>query len=66
MMRAYMYAYGYKDLELARITMDETKAGNDPCQGCLSCNVNCKMGFNVAEKIADISRISNVPMDLIA
>jgi predicted aldo/keto reductase-like oxidoreductase len=66
MMRAYMYAYGYKDLALARKTMDGTSYGNNPCQGCSSCKVNCKMGFDVAEKIADISRISNIPMDLIA
>ena len=66
MMRAYMYAYGYKDLSLARKTMDETNAGANPCQGCNVCQVHCKMGFNVAEKIADISRISNVPLDFIS
>jgi predicted aldo/keto reductase-like oxidoreductase len=66
MMRAYMYAYGYKDLALARKTMDGTGSKSNPCKGCNTCMVKCKMGFDVAEKIADISRISNVPMDLIA
>jgi uncharacterized protein len=65
MMRAYMYAYGYKDLALARNTMDNTKAGCNPCQGCDNCKVQCKMGFQIAEKIADISRISSIPSDFI-
>ncbi len=66
MMRSYMYAYGYRDISLARSTMDSLNLNGNPCQSCSSCTVKCTRGFNVAEKLRDIDRIRHVPSEFIA
>ncbi len=65
MMRSYMYAYGYKNLSLARHTMDRMDQHGLACEGCNECQVNCTMGFDVRGKIQDISRIKEIPEDMI-
>ena len=64
-MRSYMYAYGYKNLALARDTMDSIDLGQDVCAGCSSCVAKCVQGFNIAEKIKDIDRLRHVPYDFL-
>lgn len=64
-MRSYMYAYGYRDLSLARETIDSLELREDLCGSCNSCNVKCVQGFNVAEKIKDINRLRHVPYEFI-
>ncbi|MFC2155544.1 aldo/keto reductase [Acidobacteriota bacterium] len=66
LMRSYMYAYGYKNLDLAKETFAAAELSKLPCTDCLACNVKCTMGFNVREKILDISRIQDVPSDFLA
>jgi predicted aldo/keto reductase-like oxidoreductase len=65
MMRSYMYAYGYRNLGLARNTMDRGDQHGLFCKDCNECLVNCTMGFDVREKILDISRIKEIPEDMI-
>jgi len=65
MMRAYMYAYGYGETKKARDEMASLEIGNNPCSDCSVCTVKCSKGFNIAEKIADISRIATVPTDFL-
>ncbi len=65
-MRSYMYAYGYKDLSLARSTMDSLSLQGDACSNCSSCSVKCVQGFNVAQRIKDIDRIRQIPGDFLA
>jgi predicted aldo/keto reductase-like oxidoreductase len=65
MMRCYMYAYGYRNLGLARHTMDRSDQHGLSCRECHECQVNCSMGFDVRGKILDISRIKDIPEDLI-
>ncbi|MRR22748.1 oxidoreductase, partial [bacterium] len=66
LMRAYMYAYGYGNLAMASELISETAVKADPCAGCNSCTASCVKGFNLRGKIADISRLADVPFDLIA
>ncbi len=66
MMRSYMYAYGYKDLSLARSTIDDLDLHEDLCSSCDECHVDCLQGFHVAEKIKDIDRLRYVPSDFLA
>lgn len=66
LMRAYMYAYGYGNLAMASALISETAVKADPCASCGSCTANCVKGFNLRGKITDISRLANVPFDLIA
>lgn len=62
-MRSYMYAYGYKNLHHAQQTLNIS--GASLCDSCNTCNVKCSMGFDVKAKIADISRLKNVPEDFL-
>jgi len=66
LMRAYMYAYGYGNLRMASELISETAAKGDPCAGCDTCVATCVKGFDLREKISDISRLANVPLDLFA
>ena len=60
-MRSYMYAYGYRNLKHARHTLNETGLSVETCEKCEVCNVNCIAGFNIKERILDISRLKEVP-----
>ncbi|MBA7545143.1 hypothetical protein ES705_37506 [subsurface metagenome] len=64
-MRSYMYAYGYRNLEFARKTLCSTGLHSFPCNDCSDCNVNCLMGFDVRSKILDIARLQDIPEDFI-
>jgi uncharacterized protein len=66
MMRSYMYAYGYQKPSLAKETLRQIENMNIRCNDCSSCSVNCSMGFEVKEKILDISRIMNIPDEFLA
>jgi predicted aldo/keto reductase-like oxidoreductase len=65
MMRSYMYAYGYRNLRLARHTMDRADQHGLSCKDCTECQVTCTMGFDVKGKILDIARIREIPEDMI-
>jgi predicted aldo/keto reductase-like oxidoreductase len=64
LMRAYMYAYGYSNLEKAYKTVAETGIEENPCDGCKVCTASCAKGFRLAEKIEKISRVKRMPEDL--
>ena len=64
-MRSYMYAYGYGEMQKARDTLEEYMVQADPCKGCTACTVTCTKGFPVAERIRDVSRIKAVPEDFL-
>jgi uncharacterized protein len=66
LMRAYMYAYGYSSPAMALSLLSELGTSDNPCKGCSSCGVNCTKKFNIKEKIADISRLVNVPSDFLS
>jgi predicted aldo/keto reductase-like oxidoreductase len=66
LMRAYMYAYGYSNPGMAYNLLGELGTNDNPCKDCNDCRVNCTKNFNIREKIADISRLVNVPSDFLA
>lgn len=66
LMRAYMYAYGYVNMEKAYSLLADLGTGPDPCADCSDCTIdNCTKRFDIRTKIADISRLVNVPEDFI-
>ncbi len=65
LMRAYMYAYGYSNPSMAYSLLEELGTSDNPCSGCDTCKVDCTKKFNIKEKIADISRLVNVPADFL-
>lgn len=64
-MRAYMYAYGYKRPELAYSLLNNVAVRDNPCNKCDVCSATCSKNFNIKEKITDISRLVNVPADFL-
>jgi predicted aldo/keto reductase-like oxidoreductase len=64
-MRSYMYAYGYRNMEHARHTLIEADFSGKPCENCDICKVKCIAGFNVKERILDISRLKDVPKEFL-
>jgi predicted aldo/keto reductase-like oxidoreductase len=63
-MRSYMYAYGYKNMEQAWHTLAEAGYSKQ-CANCSICKVNCKSGFDVRGKISDIARLKEVPVEFV-
>ncbi|MBN1159023.1 MAG: aldo/keto reductase [Bacteroidales bacterium] len=64
-MRSYMYAYGYRNLDHAYRTLCFSGLDAALCRDCTSCAVSCAMGFDVRTKILDIARLQDVPYDFI-
>jgi uncharacterized protein len=66
LMRAYMYTYGYRDLALAQSVFRTLKISDNPCEGCSSCSAQCVKGFDIAERITDVRRVSSIPAEFLS
>lgn len=64
-MRSYMYAYGYGNFEHAQHTLKDASLPVNACKDCGNCNVKCTAGFNIKERIEDISRLIDVPQEFL-
>ena len=61
LMRAFMYAYGYANMEKAQTLLADLGTGTDPCVDCSDCNIkDCTKGFDIKAKITDISRLAAI------
>lgn len=60
-MRAYMYAYGYKCASYSKETLAGLDLPSDMCGDCGSCSVRCPSGFRVADRIAAVAPIMQMP-----
>ena len=65
LMRAYMYAYDYRNRGMARDLVCSLGLPSRPCGECSLCPVRCSVGFAVREKIRDIVRIREVPSEFL-
>ncbi len=61
LMRSYMYAYGHKNLWLAKENLKSIDLSRIPCSDCRSCAVQCTMGFDVRQKVMAAAWIESVP-----
>jgi len=66
LMRSYMYAYGYRNLRAAHELVGSLDLPEDPCGACSSCTAVCAKGFDLADRVRDISRLRAVPADFFA
>ena len=64
-MRAYMYAYGYQQTQKARDLLVSLDSGPNPCADCTICSASCVKGFDIAGKIMEVSRLTDVPTDFL-
>jgi predicted aldo/keto reductase-like oxidoreductase len=60
-----MYAYGYRNLEHAQHTLTEADLPDNSCSNCDKCKIKCTAGFNIKERIEDISRLKKVPQEFL-
>lgn len=66
-MRAYMYAYGYKQASLSKATLSELNLSSGACDSCETCKVTgCPSQFNITQKIAAITPVLQVPDEFLA
>jgi uncharacterized protein len=66
LMRGYMYAYGYRNLEAARDTVASLGLDGNPCRDCSDCSVRCVSAFDVKDRVSDIARLGRLPGDFFA
>jgi len=66
LMRSYMYAYGYRNLQAAHELVGSLDVAENPCGSCASCSAVCVKGFDIADRVKDISRLRAVPGDFFA
>jgi predicted aldo/keto reductase-like oxidoreductase len=66
LMRGYMYAYGYRNLQAAHELVGSLDVEADPCGSCSTCSAVCAKGFDVAGRVRDIARLKAVPGDFFA
>ncbi len=66
LMRSYMYAYGYRNLQAAHELVGSLEVPENPCGSCASCSAVCVKGFDIADRVKDISRLRAVPGDFFA
>jgi predicted aldo/keto reductase-like oxidoreductase len=66
LMRGYMYAYGYKNLEKAHTLITSLELPDNPCGNCSACSIRCTKEFDVKGRITDISWMKSIPADFFA
>jgi hypothetical protein len=65
-MRAYMYTYGYREPEMARSLLSSLNLQEHPCSDCSHCGVVCAKGFDISDRIKDVSRLTKVPAEFLS
>lgn len=66
LMRAYMYAYGYRQLAEAQDLVLNSNLPENLCADCKDCTVTqCTQNFDIKQKINDIARIKTLPREML-
>ena len=65
LMRSYMYAYGYRNVGQAWHTLDAAGVSGRPCETCDVCRVSCTAGFDIKDRVQDIVRLKDVPLEFL-
>jgi predicted aldo/keto reductase-like oxidoreductase len=65
-MRAYMYAYGYRDSQQAQELLISLNIPNNPCADCARCSAKCAKNFAISERVTDVMRLTTVPEEFIS
>jgi predicted aldo/keto reductase-like oxidoreductase len=66
LMRAYMYAYGYRQPSLAQNIITSLNLPHRFCEDCPSCPIECVNEWNIKGKVCDIIRLRDVPSRFLA
>ncbi len=66
LMRSYMYAYGYRNLQAAHELVTSLDLPENPCGSCAACAARCAKGFDLSDRVKDIIRLKALPGDFFA
>jgi hypothetical protein len=66
LMRGYMYTHGYGNAVMGRDLVTSLGTGVNPCTGCDTCTARCVKGFDIRERIADVSRLAAMPAEFLS
>ena len=66
LMRAWMYAYGYKNRGEAQDLVRNLDIPAGGCDTCQDCRVVCKKTFDIKDKINNIIRLRDIPREFVA
>ena len=65
LMRSYMYAYGHKNIWMAKENLKSIDLSGIACNNCTDCSVKCTMGFDIQDKVKNMHWIKSVPEEFI-
>lgn len=57
LMRAYMYAFGYNNFDLAQDLLTSLDLPSPLCRTCISCQVKCRLNLGVKERIVELASL---------
>jgi aryl-alcohol dehydrogenase-like predicted oxidoreductase len=60
LMRGYMYAAGYRNLQQAKDLAVSLPLADDPCGACPTCTVRCVQDFDIRPRIEELLRLRTV------
>lgn len=66
LMRSYMYAYGYHYSSKAKEVITNSNVAINPCRDCNQCTVQCVKGFNIAQRVTDVTKVLEISDELLA
>ena len=66
LMRAFMYAYGYRQPALAQSLVVSLDLPRQVCEDCSLCPVKCLNGWDVGGKVRNIVRLRDLPSEFLA
>lgn len=66
LMRAHMYLYGYRNLVEAQDLLLSLDLPSGLCRDCGLCPVQCRNQWNVSERIRNVVRLREVPLEFVA
>lgn len=58
LMRGYMYAFGYRNSDLAADLVAEAGVSGNPCAECGSCAVRCAMRFDIKSRVTALAALA--------
>jgi len=65
LMRAYMYVYGYRNLNAAQDLIFSMNLPAQVCADCSQCSVTCLNGFNISGRIRNVVHLREIPSEFI-
>ncbi|MDW7760376.1 MAG: aldo/keto reductase [Acidobacteriota bacterium] len=64
LMRGYMYAWGYKNIQAGYDLVASLNVPESPCSNCATCTAHCVKGMDIGARVKDAVRLRTMPDSL--